>query len=81
MPSHLTPGLQRLLDQLTGTPVSVYDAAWTLLSWNPRWAALVGEPAAQPGRDRNVLWRHFTGTGSRSGTPPGTQDLADLRTG
>ena len=65
VPSHLTPGLQRLLDQLTGTPVSVYDAAWTLLAWNPLWAALVGEPAAQPGRDRNVLWRHFTGSGSR----------------
>jgi len=65
VPSRLTPGLQRLLDQLTGTPVSVYDAAWTLLAWNPLWAALVGEPAAQPGRDRNVLWQHFTRGGSR----------------
>ena len=64
MPSHLTPGLQRLLDQLTGTPVSVYDAAWTLLAWNPLWAALVGDPAGKRGRDRNVLWRHFTGDGS-----------------
>ena len=63
MPSHLTPGLQRLLDQLTGTPVSVYDAAWTLLAWNPLWAALVGDPAGKRGRDRNVLWRHFTGDG------------------
>ncbi len=61
MPAHLTPGLQRLLDQLSGTPVSVYDASWTLLAWNPLWAALVGDPAGSRGRDRNVLWRHFTG--------------------
>ena len=61
MPSHLTPGLQRLLDQLSGAPVSVYDAGWTLLAWNPLWAALVGDPSGSRGRDRNVLWRHFTG--------------------
>ena len=63
MPAHLTPGLQRLLDQLSGTPVSVYDAGWTLLAWNSLWAALVGDPAGQRGRDRNVLWRHFAGGG------------------
>ncbi len=41
----------------------MYDAAWTLLAWNPLWAALVGDPAGKRGRDRNVLWRHFTGAG------------------
>jgi transcriptional regulator with XRE-family HTH domain len=65
MPTHLTPGLQRLLDQLSGTPVSVYDASWMLLAWNPLWAALVGDPAGARGRDRNVLWRHFTGGSGR----------------
>jgi transcriptional regulator with XRE-family HTH domain len=65
MPAHLTPGLQRLLDQLSGTPVSVYDASWTLLAWNPLWAALVGDPAGSRGRDRNVLWRYFTGSPGR----------------
>jgi transcriptional regulator with XRE-family HTH domain len=65
MPTHLTPGLQRLLDQLSGTPVSVYDASWMLLAWNPLWAALVGDPAGSRGRDRNVLWRHFTGGSGR----------------
>jgi transcriptional regulator with XRE-family HTH domain len=65
MPTHLTPGLQRLLDQLSGTPVSVYDAGWTLLAWNSLWAALVGDPAGQRRRDRNVLWRHFTGGSGR----------------
>lgn len=63
--AHLTPGVQRLLDQLDGTPVSVYDAAWTIIAWNPLWAALVGDPSALRGRDRNVLWRHFTGPSGR----------------
>jgi transcriptional regulator with XRE-family HTH domain len=70
MPAHLTPGLQRLVDQLSGTPVSVYDAGWTLLAWNSLWAALVGDAAGQRGRDRNVLWRHFTaGPGRVRHTP------------
>ncbi len=65
LPAHLTPGVQRLLDQLSGTPVAVYDAAWNLLAWNHLWAALLGDPSAVRGRDRNVLWRHFTGQPGR----------------
>lgn len=61
----LTPGVQRLLDQLEGTAVGVYDAAWNLVAWNPMWAALMGDPSALRGRDRNVLWRHFTGGAGR----------------
>ena len=53
--------MQRLLDQLTGVPVSVNDAAWNQVGWNQLWAALVGDPSARTGRDRNVLWCHFTG--------------------
>jgi hypothetical protein len=45
--------------------VGVYDAAWTLVAWNPTWAALMGDPSASAGRDRNLLWRHFTGTAGR----------------
>jgi transcriptional regulator with XRE-family HTH domain len=64
--AQLTPGVQRLLDQLTGVPVSVNDAAWNLIAWNPLWAALTGDPSALTGRDRNVLWRYFTGQPSRA---------------
>ncbi len=55
--SRLTPGVLRLLERLDDTPVSVYDAAWTLLAWNPLWAALMGEASTQRGRQRNVAWR------------------------
>jgi transcriptional regulator with XRE-family HTH domain len=63
--AQVTPSVQRLLDQLTGTPVSVNDAAWNLLAWNPLWAALIGDPSAKTGRNRNVLWSHFTGQHAR----------------
>jgi transcriptional regulator with XRE-family HTH domain len=65
LPDHVTPGVQRLLDQLDGTPAAVYDAAWTLLAWNPLWAALAGDPSTLRGRGRNLLWRLFTGQPSR----------------
>ncbi|MEU4965379.1 helix-turn-helix transcriptional regulator [Streptomyces smyrnaeus] len=61
LPTRVSPGMRRLLEQLPGTPVSVYDAAWTLLEWNPLFAALMGDPSHRQGWERNVLWQHFTG--------------------
>jgi transcriptional regulator with XRE-family HTH domain len=63
--AQLTPSVQRLLDQLTGVPVSVNDAGWNTIAWNALWAALIGDPSAKTGRDRNVLWRYFTGQQAR----------------
>ncbi|HEX5405885.1 MAG TPA: helix-turn-helix transcriptional regulator [Pseudonocardiaceae bacterium] len=62
VPAYITPSVQRMLDRLTGTPVSVSDAAWTLLLANPRYTALMGE---FHGNNRNSVWRHFLGSGSR----------------
>ncbi|MGP3922741.1 helix-turn-helix transcriptional regulator [Streptomyces sp. 8N616] len=63
---YIPPSVQRLLDQLRHTPLSVHDASWNLISWNPLWAALVGDPSAWRGRERNIAWRHFTGLPSRA---------------
>jgi transcriptional regulator with XRE-family HTH domain len=63
--AHITPGVQRLIDRLSDAAVAVYDASWTLIAWNATWAALMGDPAALAGRDRNLIWRHFSGPGSR----------------
>jgi hypothetical protein len=63
----------------------VYDATWHLILWNPLWAALFGDPSALRGRDRNVVWRHFTGLPSRVSHTPEQQArfeaavVADLR--
>ena len=64
VPRHIGPGAQRLLDRLTDVPAAVYDAAWTMLASNASWAALLGDPAALRGRERNRVWRHFTGQSS-----------------
>lgn len=56
---HVPAGVQRLLDRLTGTPLSVYDAAWNLITWNPLWAALFGTPPPARGFARNAVWWAF----------------------
>lgn len=61
VPSYIPPSVQRMLDRLTGTPVAVSDAAWTLLLANPMYTALMGE---RRGKERNAVWRTFLG-------PPG----------
>ncbi|WP_371786031.1 helix-turn-helix transcriptional regulator [Streptosporangium subroseum] len=65
VPAYITPSVQRMLDRLTGTPVGVYDAAWTLLMANPLYAALMGDPSGWRGNERNGVWRNFLGPGSR----------------
>ncbi|KAA8883018.1 helix-turn-helix domain-containing protein [Nocardia colli] len=63
VPTYVTASVQRVLDRLTGTPVAVYDAAWTLLQFNQPYAALMGEPPARNDPNRNGAWRHFAGPG------------------
>ncbi|MFG2396736.1 helix-turn-helix transcriptional regulator [Streptomyces lydicus] len=62
VPAYITPSVHRMLDRLTGTPVAVSDAAWTLLLANPLYTALMGE---WHGNARNAVWRNFLGPGSR----------------
>ena len=65
MTSYVPPSVQRLADRLGDLPVAVYDPAWTIITWNAAWAALMGDPSALAGRARNLLWRTFTGQSSR----------------
>jgi transcriptional regulator with XRE-family HTH domain len=58
VPSHISPGVQRLLTRLSDTPIAVYDAAWTLLTGNELWTAVFGHTPA--GRQGNVAWTAFT---------------------
>jgi hypothetical protein len=85
VPAYVTPSVQRLLDRLTGTPVPVFDASWTLLVANPPYAALMGDPSRWRGRERNGVWRQFFGTPTRARFTPeakGAREaalVADLR--
>jgi transcriptional regulator with XRE-family HTH domain len=56
---HLAPGLQRLLSRLGDLALGVYSADWTLISWTPLFAALLGDPAALPLERRNLLRSRF----------------------
>lgn len=86
VPAYITPSVQRLLDRLTGTPVAVYDASWTLLMANPPYAALMGDPSGWRGNERNGVWRNFLGPGTRARHTPESLRafqaalVADLRT-
>ncbi|MFI6471109.1 helix-turn-helix transcriptional regulator [Streptomyces sp. NPDC050516] len=62
VPAYITPSVHRMLDRLSGTPVAVSDASWTLLLANPLYTALMGE---RHGRDRNGAWRAFAGSDGR----------------
>ncbi|MEU6388184.1 helix-turn-helix transcriptional regulator [Streptomyces sp. NPDC046939] len=64
VPATLTPGVHRLLRRLGGTPVAVFDAAWTLLLANPVYTELMGERPEWRGHGRNGVWWTFLG-------PPG----------
>jgi transcriptional regulator with XRE-family HTH domain len=83
--SRLTPSVQRLLDRLAGTPVCVYDASWTLVVANAPYDALMGETTTWHGIERNAVWRHLVGPGSRAVNTPEEQArfdallVADLR--
>ncbi|WNM35863.1 helix-turn-helix transcriptional regulator [Streptomyces sp. Li-HN-5-11] len=85
VPAHITPSVQRLLDRLTGTPVAVFDASWTLLMANAPYAALMGDPSGRRGNERNGVWRHFLGPGTGARRTPQEQReheatlVADLR--
>ena len=76
IPARIPPSLQRLLDRLDNNPVAVFDAAWTLLTANQPYNALMGDTTSWRGIERNALWRYFLGPGSRAVTT--ASELADL---
>ncbi|MFG1907690.1 helix-turn-helix transcriptional regulator [Kribbella sp. NPDC048928] len=85
MSTYIPPGVQRIVDQLDGAPLSVCDAAWTMISWNPLFAALIGDPSQWQGRHRNIIYRNFLEPGDRVVQTPEQQEsfriamVTDLR--
>ncbi|NIK56055.1 helix-turn-helix transcriptional regulator [Kribbella shirazensis] len=71
--SYIPPGVQRIVDQLDGAPLCVCDAAWTIISWNPLFAAMIGDPSQLQGRWRNIAYRHFLAIGDRIAQTPDQQ--------
>jgi transcriptional regulator with XRE-family HTH domain len=64
--SRVKPSVQRLLDRLAHTPVAVHDATWTLIVANAPYDALMGDTSTWRGIERNSVWRHVIGPGTRA---------------
>ncbi|WP_416971805.1 helix-turn-helix domain-containing protein [Streptomyces sp. 4F14] len=86
--THVPAGIQRMLARLGDLPVGVFSADWTLLSWTPSWAVLLGDPGAKAPADRNLARAVFATGPSRLASWPVVQGddslnpalVADLRT-
>ncbi|MGB9994833.1 helix-turn-helix domain-containing protein [Streptomyces pseudogriseolus] len=61
VPRRIPESLHRIVDQLAGSPLAVFDATWQLLHWNPLFAATFGDPSVSAAGDRNVLVWQFLG--------------------
>ncbi|MET9814773.1 hypothetical protein ABZ322_11010 [Streptomyces sp. NPDC006129] len=44
-----------MLARLGEFPVGVFSADWTLLSWTPAWAVLLGDPGERTHVERNLV--------------------------
>lgn len=53
--THVPPGIARMVARLGELPQAVFTADWTLLSWTPMWAALLGDPLRLVGSGRNLV--------------------------
>ncbi|MEI5519025.1 helix-turn-helix transcriptional regulator [Streptomyces brasiliscabiei] len=86
--AHVPAGVQRMLARLGEFPVGVFSADWTLLSWTPSWAVLMGDPSALTPAERNLVRAVFATGPGRLASWPVLQDgdslktalVADLRT-
>jgi transcriptional regulator with XRE-family HTH domain len=47
--------VHRLVHHLGETPVAVFAADWTLISWNRMWTATLGDPASYGWDERNIV--------------------------
>lgn len=63
--AYIPPGVQRIVDQLDGAPLCVCDAAWTIITWNPLFAAVIGDPSEWRGWGRNIVYKQFMAPGGR----------------
>jgi transcriptional regulator with XRE-family HTH domain len=86
--THVPAGVQRMLARLGELPVGVFSADWTLLSWTPAWAVLMGDPSARTHAERNLVRAVFAAGPSGLAAWPVLREgealtpalVADLRT-
>jgi transcriptional regulator with XRE-family HTH domain len=65
VPTQVPTRVSRLVRRLDDTPVAVFSADWTLISWNRMWAAAIGEPDTYGWVDRNLVAGMFRSVDGR----------------
>lgn len=68
--THIPAGVQRLLARLGDSPIGVFAADWTLLSWNSAWTALHGDPSTLHHTERNLARAMFGNGPARAALRP-----------
>jgi hypothetical protein len=67
--SHLSPGMQHVLDRLTDTPAFVVDDLGVTVFQNPMSVAVSGDASRFSGPERSFAWRWFTDPATRARYP------------
>lgn len=86
IPRRVPISVRRVADQISASPLAVYDAAWQLLHWNPLFAATWGDPSRGDAEDRNAMITQFERRNARVRQTAAEQAwfeqslVADLRT-
>ena len=68
-----------MVRQLPGNPAAIYDPSWSPIIWNSMWATIFGDPNERPVRERNKVWRYFTGLPTRVLRSPEDERLFEKR--
>lgn len=73
--THVPAGVQRMLARLVELPVGLFSADWTLLTWTPSWATLLGDPTGRTPEQLNLVRAVFTDGPSGLASWPVRHDL------
>ncbi|MBL9039871.1 MAG: helix-turn-helix domain-containing protein [Archangium sp.] len=61
VPAEMTPGVKRMVDRLSDTPVAVFTSTWTFLYGNSAWESVFERVVERSERQPNLVWRMFLG--------------------
>ncbi|MFJ9085731.1 helix-turn-helix transcriptional regulator [Streptomyces sp. NPDC102384] len=70
VPREVPPGVQRMIDRMSDTPLAVFTAAWDIVQSNHLWGELFGSPAELGAGPNNLIWGHFAAP-----PPPGVSRI------
>ncbi|GAA0471313.1 helix-turn-helix transcriptional regulator [Streptomyces sp. NPDC046215] len=77
-PQHLRPAVQQLIDTMDNVPAYVLGQRMDIIGWNRMACALLGDFAAVPEAQRNMVWQIFLAPATRELYVEWERKAADL---